>query len=756
MKIKLCYLMVWALIAIAQPARGENSFVVEHIKVNGLQRIAVGTVYNYLPISVGDTFHEKSIGESIRALFKTGFFKDISLEREDGVLIVNVVERPSISKIIIDGNQDFATDILITALKQNGFAEGKVFNQQILDKAEQELRRQYFSRGKYGVTVTTEIAPLTRNRVGINIEISEGRAAKIKQINIVGNAAYDNPRLLKTFRLDTTNWLSFYEKDDQYSKQKLSADLESLRSFYLDRGYINFAITSTQVAITPDKQNIYITINMHEGDVFILEKVRLSGDLIIASDDLIGLVQIDLGEIFSRKKATQTSKAIADKLGDEGFAFANVNMVPDLNMEEKTVAITFFIDPGKRTYVRRVNMIGNTKTRDEVLRRELRQMESSWVSTSKVERSKARLSRLGYFEQVDVATNPVVGTTDQVDVDYSVSERSSGSLSAGVGFSQTQGLVFNTSVSQDNIFGSGKRVGLDFNNSNTATRYAFSYLNPYFTLDGVSLGFNLSYRIRNASQSNVSRYSTGDIDLGLNFGIPLNEYDRLGLKIDLQSKNLTTSNTSGKLFDFIRSHGSTYTNLIITSGWTHDTLDQAIFPRSGGSKSVSVLATIPGSDLEYYKIFYRQQHYFPITQDFTLKLLGEIGYGDGYFGTKDLPPFEHYYVGGVKSIRGYDDNTVGPRDAGRPYGGSNKIVGKAELFFPVPFIEETKSIRLGIFIDSGGVSNSFGLAGYRFSTGLSGEWLSPFGAISVSFAAPLNAGSNDQQQAFQFSLGSRF
>ena len=756
---KLFHSMMLTAILVSQIAKGEENFLVENIQVNGLQRISAGTVYNYLPVRVGEKFSLDNANSAIKALFKTGFFKDILLEREGSTLVVNVVERPSIAKIIFDGNKDLSSEDLTTALNKIGLAEGKVFNRQVLDKVEQELRRQYFSHGKYGLKIKTDVSRLTRNRVGINIEISEGRVAKIKQINIVGNNVYDNETLLNAFELDVTGWLSFYTKDDQYSKQKLSADLERLRSYYLDRGYINFSIESTQIAITPDKKGIYVTVNVKEGEVFTLKKVKLSGKLVVSPEEIIKLVAVGPGEIFSRKYATETSKAISDRLGEEGYAFANVNMVPKIDEDTKTVEMTFFVDPGKRVYVRRINMSGNTKTRDEVLRRELRQMESSWASTTKIERSKTRLERLGYFEEVNVETPPVVGSSDQIDVNYSVVEKSSGNLSAGVGFSQTQGIVFNANISQDNVFGSGKRVNLAFNNSDVSTRYNFGYLDPYFTLDGVSFGYDLGYSARDAEEANISNYSTDVINSSLNFGLPLNEYDRLRFNVNLKRTTLKASSdfSSTEVIGFIEKNGKNYITLTGSIGWTHDTLNRAIFPSAGGQQRLSALATVPGSDLEYFKLAYKHQQYFPIAKDLTFRLLGELGYGDGYGGTQDLPFFEHYFAGGVRSIRGYDDNTLGPRDSrGRPFGGSTKIIGKAELFFPIPFVDDVKSIRIGSFIDAGTVSDGFKIDNMRYSVGLSGEWLSPFGALAVSFAVPVNSTETDEEQSFQFSFGSGF
>jgi outer membrane protein insertion porin family len=770
---------------LSQAVAADEEFIVTDIKVKGLQRISQGTVYNYLPVNVGERFSLDNAGPAIKALFQTGFFKDVSLEREGSTLIVNVVERPSIAKILIEGNKDLSKDDLTKALDAIGMSEGKVFNKQVLDKVEQELNRQYLSHGKYALKIKTEVTNLTRNRVGIHIKISEGRVTKIKQINIVGNKAFDDETLLKQLELSTTNLLSFYTKNDQYSKQKLSADLETLRSYYLDRGYINFSIESTQVAITPDKKDIYVTINVKEGDVYTLDKVKLAGNLIVPPEQLIKLVSIGPGEIFSRKQATETSKAISDRLGDEGYTFANVNMVPEINEKNKTVVMTFFVDPGKRAYVRHINFSGNTKTRDEVLRREMRQMESSWASGSKIERSKTRLERLGYFEDVNVETPQVVGTADQIDVNYKVTEKASGNLSAGVGYSQVQGIVLNANISQDNIFGSGKRVNLAFNNSDYLTSYQFGFFNPYFNVDGVSQGYNIGYTSRDAGTINIARYSTDVANAGINFGIPLNEFDSLRFDADVKYTSLNeTDNSSLEIRKFIQDEGDSFFTFSPAVSWSHDTLNRAIFPTKGGQQRLSALATVPGSDLEYFKVSYKHQVYFPLTQDLTLRLHGELAYGDGYGDTDDLPFFENYYAGGTGSVRGYKNNTLGPRDhicsngapvcnpsliiANNPFGGSTKMIANAELFFPVPFLSDVKSVRLGTFFDAGTVDDGFNFGELRYSTGISGEWLSPFGALSVSAALPLNSKSDsfdpatgifepgDQEQIFQFNFGQNF
>ncbi len=809
-------LLLLCLLASQAVEAGEE-FIVRDIQIKGLQRISAGTVYNDFPVSVGERFSLDQSSAAIRALFKTGFFKDVSLSRQGSTLIINVVERPTIAKIVFEGNKDLSKDDLTKALDKIGLSEGRVFDRQVLDKVEQELNRQYLSHGKYGLKIKTDVTNLSRNRVGINIVISEGRVAKIKQVNIIGNNAFDDQTLLSKFELSPSNLLSFYTKNDQYSKQKLSADLESLLSYYLDRGYVNFAIESTQVAITPDKKDIYVTINVKEGDVYTLDKVKLAGNLVVPPEQLTKLVSVGPGEIFSRKNATETSKAIQDRLGDEGYAFANVNMVPEINETTKTVNMTFAVDPGKRVYVNHINIRGNNTTRDEVLRREMRQMESSWASSSKIERSKVRLERLGYFESVNVETPPVPGTADQIDANYTVVEKPSGNLSAGIGYSQVQGIIVNANVSQDNVFGSGKRVNVAFNNSTYSTNYQLGFFNPYFTVDGVSQGYNLGYVKRNAGVINLSNYSTDVADASTNFGIPLNEFDMLRFDTDLRHTHLkvnttltdalgqpvtvTTDNsgnrvitdslgnpvtfdalgnaitslgysvngayTSRQIREFVREEGTKYWTLGQTISWTHDTLNRALFPSKGGQQRASIQATIPGSDLTYYKASYRHQHYFPITKDFTFKLNGEVAYGDGYGSTKSLPFFENFFAGGTGSVRGFKNNTLGPRDTqenilngavlqGNPIGGSTKLVGNAELFFPVPFMAESKSVRLGTFFDAGMVNNSFSFNEMRYSTGLSGEWLSPFGALSVSAAYPLNSKSGDQKQAFQFNFGQNF
>lgn len=733
----------------------------QDIRLEGLQRIAAGTVFNYLPVKVGETMDDTHASEAIRALFQTGFFSDVRLEREGDVLVVFVTERPAISSIKITGNKDIDTDQLIKALKEQGLGDGLTFDRALLDRAEQELRRQYFSRGKYGVEISATATPLERNRVGIAIDISEGRAARIREINIIGNDTFDDEDLLADFQSGITGTFSFYTGDDQYSKQKLSADLETLRSFYLDRGYINFSISSTQVSITPDKKDIYITINVVEGDKFTVKDVKLAGDLVLSEAELGALVTVKPGEIFSRKSATDTTTKLIERLGDEGYAFANVNAIPEIDQTDRQVGLTFFVDPGKRVYVRRINVAGNTKTRDEVLRREMRQLESAWISTEKVKRSRVRLDKLSYFEEVNVETPAVPGTTDQVDVNFTVVEKPSGNLLAGLGFSQSQGIIFNTSIKQDNFLGSGKHVSAAFNNSRVNTVYSFAYTNPYHTPDGISRGFSLFYRTTDASNANISNYSTDVQGAFVNYGIPLNEYDSVRLSAGYEGTSIQTgTQTPTEYTDFLDAAGrEEFATIKLTGGWSHDTRNRAVFADEGMFQNLSAEVTAPGTNLEFYKVRYRHLLLYPLAKYWTLSLNGDVGYGKSFGDTPELPFFENFFAGGSRSVRGFKDNTLGPRGSNdRPLGGNLKVVGNAEVFFPVPFVRDSKSVRLSFFVDIGNVygDEGFEASELRYSSGLSAVWLSPLGPLTVSVAKPLNSGPEDDEQSFQFTLGSLF
>ncbi|KKN35947.1 hypothetical protein LCGC14_0778570 [marine sediment metagenome] len=759
----LTILLFFSSIALAKA----DTFTIEDIRVEGLQRISAGTVFNYLPVKVGDTMTDNDAKGIIRSLFKSKYFNDVQVEEVDNVLVIKVQERPAISSIELVGNKDMDSAELLKSLRGIGFGEGQVYEKAMLERVELELERQYFSRGKYGVTINSEVTPLSRNRVAIRITMAEGVVATISDINIVGNHAYSQKELTVDFQTSTGSMLSFLTKDNQYSRQKLSADLETLRSFYLDRGYVDFQVESTQVTISDDKKHMFITINVSEGEKYKINQVRLAGNLIVPEDELFPLVTIRENSIFSRKAITRTTENLTNRLGNDGYAFANVNAVPDINRETREVDLTFFVDPGRRAYVRRINISGNSKTRDEVLRREFRQQESAWISTEKVEQSKTRVSRLGYFENVNVETNPVPGVQDQVDLDFGVEETPSGSLSAGIGFSQSDGIIFNANVTQKNFLGSGKHVRFGFNNSNINTVYSFGYTNPFATVDGISQGFNAFYRKTDADEANIARYTLDAYGGDVTFGIPISEDNRINLgvgyehtEVDLPNEFRNGRTLIRRYQDFIDREGDTFNTVTLNLGWSSDSRNNALLPTSGISQNVSAEVAVPGPSLQYYKLKYKANAYHPINDTFTFSLRGEFGYGEAYGDTEEFPFFQNFYAGGIRSVRGFQANTLGVKENDEPLGGNMLVTGGAEIIFPVPFMKKTlKSFRLSAFTDVGNVydvNEDFDASLLRYSAGLSAIWISPFGAMSFSVAAPLSKEEGDETEAFQFSLGSTF
>lgn len=739
-----------------------EEFIVDDIQVEGLTRISPGTVFNYLPITVGDKVDEKRSQEAVRALFKTGFFKDVRLDREGDVLVVRVVERESIADITFEGNKAIKTEELEKGLGEAGFAKGEVYNEAKMDKVVQELRRQYYANGKYGVKIEPTITPLDDNSLTIHFKIVEGEASRIKQINIVGNETFTDDELLKDFKLTTPTWTSWFTKDDQYSKQKLAGDLETLRSVYQDNGFIDFRVDSTQVSITPDKADVYVTINITEGEQFTISGVKLAGKLIVDEKVLFEQIETREGAMFSRKAVTQTTKNITDSLGDEGYAFANVNAIPKLNPANRTVNLTYFVDPGQRVYVRRISFNGNAKTRDEVLRREMRQLEGGWISTKWVERSKIRLQRLGYFEEVNVETPAVPGTTDQVDVNYTVRERPSGNLMIGLGFSQAQGLIFNTNVTQDNFLGSGKSVSFGFNNSDINRQFRLGYVNPYWTIDGVSRGFNVNYQEIDAGDGNITRYNSKIVSGGVNFGVPISEYNFVSLGASYESNSLDTNPffLDPQVFRFLAIEGSDFNIVRFNVGYSYDTRNSTLFPTEGMLQAIRGEIAAPLGDLNFYKIDYDSRYFFDLGRDFVLLLKGRVGYGDSYGDTFELPFFENFYAGGPRTVRGFEEFSLGPQDVfDRALGGDFMLVGNAEVILPFPFLEELKSVRVTAFYDIGnvfGAQEDFEADKLRMSAGLSGIWLSPFGMLSISIAQPFRDQPGDEIQKFQFTFGTNF
>lgn len=771
MKLRILPFLVSTLFATS--ALAMEPFVVKDIRVEGIQRTEAGTVFNYLPVKVGETMDDEKAAQAIKALFSTGFFKDVRLEQEGDVLVVTIQERPAIAQISFSGNKAFPSDKMKEGLKQIGLSEGLIFDRSMLDKAEQEIKRQYLSQGKYGAKVKAVVSPMERNRVAVRFDIEEGLVAKIKAINVVGNQAFTEEELLQQFSLTTPTWITWWTKDDQYSKQKLSADLEALRSFYMNQGYMDFSIDSTQVSITPDKRDIYITVSITEGEKYTVSDVKMAGEMLVPEEELRKLVTVESGEYFNRQKITESSKAVGDRLGDDGYAFANVNAVPEVDKEKRTVAFTFFVDPGRRVYVRRINLTGNTRTRDEVLRREMRQLESAWYSGTKIQRSKERLDRLGYFSDVNVETPAVPGTTDQVDVNYNVTEKSTGSVMFGAGLSSAEGVVLGVTINQANFLGTGNRVSAQVNTGKVNTTYSFSFVDPYYTPDGVSRGFNVYRKDVDSSSLDVGSYKTSSYGIGVNFGVPLNERDSFSYGLTFDYTDLTLSSTSSRRYlrycDFDTS-GCDNTTLRADLGWAHDTRDNVLYPNRGVLQRINAEIGLPGLDQEYYKISYQHTWYKDLTKTFTLMLNGEAGFGGGY-GGHELPFFKNFYAGGVSSVRGFDTSSIGPRefDTGTSkdfaVGGTRRVVGNAELFFPVPGLRDNKQLKLSAFVDGGTVwggetSDTIACSGasdcLRFSAGMGISWYSPFGPIKLVLAKPLNEKTGDKTQMLQFQLGSQF
>ena len=767
-----------------------ETFVVRDIRVEGIQRTEAGTVFSYLPIKVGDTLDETKSTEAIKALYATGFFKDVRLKSENGILIVEVDERPAISQITINGAKEFEKDKLLEGLKQAGISESRIFSRSLLERAEQELKRQYISRGKYAVKITTTTTPLERNRVGISFDIHEGRTARIKKINFVGNEKFSDKELRGQLVLRKPDILSWFTKNDQYSKQKLAADLETLRSYYLDRGYLEFNIESTQVSITPDLRDIYITVNLTEGAQYTVSDIKVAGETLIPEEEVRKRILLKPGAVFARQKLTESIKSITDRLGDDGYAFANVNASPELDHENRKAAFTFFVDPGRRVYVRRINITGNDRTRDEVIRREFRQMEGAWHSTKDINLSKQRVDRLGYFNSVNVETPAVPNKTDQVDINVKVEERPTGSVRFGAGYSNNQGIILNASISQNNIFGTGNFFSLDVNRGSINETYSASFTNPYFTVNGVSLGFDVYKRILDTNKlRTVAAFKSDTTGAGIRLGIPIAEGDIVSLGIAAENTALDLSQTSPKRYiDFVDKFGESTNNFPVSLSWARDRRDSAIWPTSGTTHRLFGEISIPGGDLNYYKVSYQQKWYFPITDYFTLMLNGEVGYGDGYSGNA-LPFFKNFFAGGNNSVRGYNLNSLGPRDdtlidnnssnvsstsrAFLAVGASKRVVGNVELMFPVPFMKDDRSLRLSLFLDGGTTFNKFhditvrdnqgritlqdGLGNLmRYSAGFAVTWVSPMGPLKVSVAQPLNDQPTDSLQRFQFMFGQQF
>jgi len=748
-------LAVFAL-AGAAGAQEFQPFVVKDIRVEGLQRTEPGTVFSYLPVKVGETMNADKARAALRALYATGFFADVRLDVENDVLVVFVRERPAIAQIDFSGMKEFEPDNVRKVLRELGMAEGRIFDRALLDSAEQELKRQYLSKGMYAAAVQTTVTPLERNRVGISIAVTEGPVAKIRGINIVGAQAFTESELLGLFVLRTPGWLTWYTQADRYSRERLGADLETLRSFYLNRGYLDFALESTQVAITPDRRDIYITINMSEGETYTVSEVSLAGQLLLPREELETLIQLKRGDVFSREKLAASTKAISDRLGNEGYAFANANAIPNIDKEKRSVAFSIVIDPGRRVYVRRIDVAGNAKTRDEVVRREMRQLEGAYYDASKIQLSRRRIDRTAFFSEVTVETLPVEASPDQVDVLYTVKEKATGSLLLGVGFSSVERIALSASVSQANVFGTGKFLSANINSGSVNQVYSLSYMDPYYTVDGVSRGFDIYRRVTDASSLDTGAYKTDSLGGGIRFGYPVSEQISVDFGASIESVDLEIFATSPLAYiRFVRDFGTQYTYASGTAGWARDSRDSLITTTAGTYLRAS--GEIAGGDLQYYRLGYQQQWYYPLTRTFTLHLGGEIGYAGGY-GDQPLPFFKNYYAGGTGSVRGFRSFSLGPKDEnGDATGGNRKLTGVAEFLFPMPGAEQDRSLRLAAFLDAGQVyAGNIVLGELRYATGIALFWSSPLGPLRLSWAHPINVQSGDRKQQLQFTFGTGF
>ena len=773
---------------------GADSFVVKDMRVEGLQRISEGTVFNYLPINIGDTVDGVRIGEAIRALYSQDLFDDIEMRRDGDTLLIVVRERPSIESFSIDGNKDIKTEDLMDSLRSVGLARGRTFDRSVLDNVEMFLREQYYDRGKYGVEINTDIQDRPNNTVRIQVNVKEGDRAKIRQVNIVGNNTFDDDEIRADFTLDTANWLSWIRQDDRYAKEALEGDLEILRSFYMDRGYADFKIDSTQVAISPNKKDIFVTINIDEGDLYTISDVKLVGDMVVSEAYLRSLILAQPGSVFNQNLLSQTADLMTFRLGEEGYANSEVEPVPELDHEKKEASITFYVNPKSRVYVRNINFRGVDQVDDEVLRREMRQLEGSYLSNLLVDRSKIRLQRLPFVEKVEVNNSPVPGSPDLVDVDFDIEYRMPGQFSGGVGYSESQKIMLNGSIVHTNFLGSGDRVALQLNSGRFQKLYSISHTDPYRTMDGVRRTLSLNYRDITRPTSASSEFSTTSAGATVDYGYPISEYQTLSFGATFQHSELLAANSSQQAQDWILNNGNTYIQdlgvfgtspgtefdtLEIILGWSYDSRNRALFANRGTRQQLFLSAAVPGSDVEFYQARYNFTKYIPLwSNKWTLRLNAELGLGEAMGDTTALPPYKQFYGGGPQSVRGYKESYLGPRDSfGRPYGGNMLVASQVELILPLPD-KWASQARASLFYDVGNVFNTgevefFDKLGspieykpdfdeLRSSVGIGVQWLAPLGLFRFSYAYPLNAydGNDryfgDELERFQFSIGQAF
>lgn len=759
--------LVAALLAAASITAGAQEFAIRDIRIEGIQRTESGTVFSYLPLRVGDRYSPERGSAAIRALFATGLFEDVRLEADGDVLVVVVVERPAIAALALNGIKEFDKDAVTKTLREVGLAEGRIFDRALLDRAEQELKRQYLGRGRYGAEVKTTVTPIERNRVNVSIDVDEGEVARIREIVFTGNRAFTDSQLRREMELSTPGWMTWYSKRDQYARQKLQGDLESLRSFYLNRGFLDFNVESTQVSISEDKESIFITINVSEGERYTVSEVKLAGELLGLDAEMRSLVDVKPGETFNAERFTNVSKRITDRFSTLGYAFASVNPMPEPNREKKEVAFTLVVDPGRRVYVRRVNISGNTRTRDDIIRREVRQLESAWFDSEKVRLSRDRIDRLGFFEKVEIETPAVPGTIDQVDVNVTIKERPTGSVQAGAGYSSTQKLVLQASYSQQNFLGTGQALSFEINTSRATRALAVTHVEPYVTLDGISRAVEVYER-----KSDLARLGLGTVDFtsrggSIRYGVPFSEFDTVFFGIGLESTRIgiipcdplqpLLACSPSTYINYVNQFGTEPDAVLGTIGWARDDRDNILVPTRGSYHRAFAEFALPVLDLRYYRLIYQYQQFRPVTRNFTLAGNVELGWGGSYAG-REYPLFKNFYAGGIGSVRGYDSGSLGPVDPlGQRIGGTRRINGSLEGLLPLPGADRT--LRAFAFVDGGwvwGPDDKIRFGDLRYSTGIGIAWISPIGPLKLSYALPLNQKEGDRTQRFQFQIGTGF
>ncbi len=759
-------------------AEGAWAFVISDIRVEGIQRTEPGIVFSHLPFRVGDDYTPEKGTRAIRMLYRSGLFKDVNLTQDGSTVVVSLVERPAVATITTHGIKVFDKAAVEKSLRDVGLAEGRIFDQSTLERADQELRRQYLARGFYGVNVKTTATPLERNRVGITIDVDEGRASSISSIRFVGNKVYDNDDLLDLMQLGTPNWFSWYTKRDLYSREKLAADLETIRSHYLDAGYLDFKFDSVQVSISPNRSDVFLTINMTEGEPYTISGSKLQGDLLGLDDVFTPMLTLKEGSTYNASEANAVAEAIKDKLSTLGYAFSQVTPNPMTNPTDHKVEVVYTVDPGRRAYVRRVNISGNNRTRDEVIRREVRQYEAAWFDSDKVKVSRDRIDRLGFFDSVTAEPVPVQGTRDQVDLDVKVQERATGSVSLGAGYSTSEGIVLSGGFAQNNLFGTGKSLQVDLNTSKSQRTYAVSITEPYVTPTGISRTWDVSDRRVDLDKLDVADVKYETSAAALSFGIPFTEYDRVFLGGRVESTKVSVNDNSPQRYKtYVEKFGKNPWSVAATIGWARDSRDSSLAPNRGVYQRLNGEIGLPGLDIEYYKFTYQYQHYWPVTKNLTLAFNGQVGYGDVYGKTDMFPFFKNFYVGGIGSVRGFESGSLGPTESDpgnyssstNYLGGDRMMNASVELLAPLPGGDRT--LRIFTFLDTGyawgykgtrvnGVMQyerqPIDFGDLRVSTGIGIAWISPLGPLKFSIAYPLKKEEGDKTQRFQFQIGTGF